>query len=67
MKTELKNIINESALNKNDKNIWRIFIAKVSEKEIEPILEVLKEDKKFLRELTKKLKEDLRKGLKEKS
>ncbi len=55
-KKELKQIIKESSLERVDKQIWDSFAEVVSEREIEPVLELIKENPEMLNLITENLK-----------
>lgn len=55
-KQELKQIIENSSLEKTDKQMWNLFSEAVAEKEIKLVLDLIKESSEMLNFATKNLK-----------
>lgn len=59
IKENLQQVINNSNLSEEDKNIWNIFIDKNEEEVLKDIFEVVKESEEDLVFLTKNLKDKI--------
>jgi Na+/phosphate symporter len=55
-KKEIKQIIKNSSLEEENRQIWHWFTESVSEREIEPILDLIKENPEMLNIVTENLK-----------